>query len=152
MYVQRSIYLLQKSVSSSINPVRWQRGIKDNINPSQILPAELGGSDQNIHRAWLGDKILGAHVAKYTSNLFKDSLDRGVASSIASVALSNRFLRENISTILPGYYETHEWTDKTAGTVVEAAVSLMSDKETDDLAQYLVKKAINENILSSKRS
>ena len=93
----------------------------------------------------------GAHVAKFTITFFQDSLDRRVASNIASVALSNRFLRQNIPTILPGYDEPDEsWTDKNAGTTVEAAVSRLPEQAIDDLAECLVKKAMNEIIRGAK--
>lgn len=86
--------------------------------------------------------MLGAHVAKFTLKLFEDNLDRRVASEIASEALSNQFLKKNVSTILPGYDQV--WTRHNAGTAVEAAVSRLRDEHVEDLAQYLVKKAMNE--------
>mmetsp|Transcript_23899 Transcript_23899/g.50019 ORF Transcript_23899/g.50019 Transcript_23899/m.50019 type:complete len:151 (+) Transcript_23899:43-495(+) len=150
MWFHRTDTLLQKCTSGSIRPVLWQNGIS-NINQIYILPTEFGGRDENKHRAWYGDKVLGAHVAKYTMTLFQDSIDRRVASNIASVALSNRFLRQNIPTILPGYDHKNElWTDRNAGTAVEAAVSYLSEAQNDDLAEWLVKEAIIHIIRDAK--
>ena len=81
--------------------------------------------------------------------LFEDSLDRSVATKIASVAMSNEFLSRNISTILPNYDLSCQ-SAKANGTVVEAAVSLMSDQENDDLAKWLVMNAVNEIIREAK--
>ena len=147
MWLQLTNRLFQKSISGSINPVLWQKGIYD-IDSSLILSDDLGGRGENKHRAWYGDKVLGAHVAKFTITFFQDSLDRRVASNIASVALSNRFLRQNVSTILPRYDES--WTNKNAGTTVEAAVSRLPEEAIDDLAECLVKKAMNEIIRGAK--
>ena len=98
--------------------------------------------------AWYGDKLLGYHVAKCTVELFGTSLDRDVASKIAAVALSNRHLYKNVSIILPGYEAS--WTAPTAGTSVEAAVALVRAEENEDLAQWLVKTAINAKIKGAR--
>ena len=161
IWLQHTNYLLQKSTSGTIRtirPAQWQQGVKQ-IDPYLILPSELGGSDDNKHRAWYGDKVLGAHVARFTMTFFQDSLDRQVASTIASIALSNRFLHEKFPTIVPKdklYHGTvpqdefYHGNEAMAGTAVEAAVSRMSERKIDDLSQYLVKEAINEIIRNAK--
>ena len=115
-----------------------------------ILPKDMGGRDENLHRAWYGDKVLGAHIATFTLNLFQDSLDQQVASRIASVALSNRFLYQKASIIIPENDPSTFRNESMAGTIVETAVSRMSKPEIDDLSQYLVKEAINELIRQTK--
>lgn len=100
MWLQRSTTLLQKSVSGSILPTLWQNGVRW-VDTDLYRTADLGGREENKHRAWYGDKVLGYHVAKTTMSLFQDSLDRHTASSIASVALSNRFLQKHLPVILP---------------------------------------------------
>jgi len=120
------------------------------IEQERILTPHLGGNDVNLHRAWYGDKILGASLAKNTLSFFEDSLDRQVASKIASVALSNHFLQRNVSVILPDSDASWHSGAKETGTMIEAAISQMPEEKVDDLANYLVKEAINQLIRGEK--
>ena len=143
MWLRRTNQLLQRS----IHPTLWQQAVA-RLDPCQILPVDSGGRAENKNAAWYGDKLLGYHVAKCTVELFGTSLDRDVASKIAAVALSNRHMYKNVSIILPGYEAS--WTAPTAGTSVEAAVALVRAEENEDLAQWLVKTAINAKIKGAR--
>ena len=151
MWLQRTNTLFQRCISSnSSSSIRsWQHGVKQ-IEQKRILTPHLGGNDANLHLAWYGDKILGASLAKFTLDLFQESLDRHVASKIASVALSNRFLQQNVSVILPDCDVAWHSSAKETGTMIEAAISQMPEEKIDDLAKYLVKEAMNELIRGRK--
>ena len=145
MWLQRTNTLLARLPNSSSSIRSWQQGVKQ-IEQERILTPHLGGNDVNLHRAWHGDKILGASLAKFTLSFFQDSMDRHVASKIASVALSNRFLQQNVAKILPDCDASWHSGAKETGTMIEAAISQMPEEKVDDLAKYLVKEAMNELI------
>ena len=129
-------------------PGIWQRGICEFFD-SDILPQSLGGKPENDHLAWYGDKILNYAVANSLVDLFGSSLDRGVASQVHSKAVSNSFLRNNASILIPILYNAQDiqpkLTDRTAGTIIETGVARMHmdkrKREINDLAKWLYTEA-----------
>jgi hypothetical protein len=90
-----------------------------------ILPESLGDKPENIHLAWLGDKILGIHAANCIVDIFGRPIHRGVASEIHSKAVSNKFLRNHFGSLVPILVNAQDiepkLTDEIAGAVVETA-------------------------------
>jgi hypothetical protein len=145
-------------------PGVWQRGVSG-LFDSYILPESLGGRPENIHLAWLGDKILAIHVANCLVDIFGRPIHRGVASEIHSTAVSNKFLRNHFGSLVPILANAQDiepkLTDEIAGTVVETAIARIHSQSQEsgprkaheiiDLSNYLVKSAIIDKIQSGMK-
>jgi hypothetical protein len=145
------------SLNAPAPPRLWQAACLKVPYP-QLLPEFLGGPSNQPYRAFVGDKILGATAARVleetisgfpenynTNELSVITLDKGCATELFSIALSNRFLHAHAKLLLPKecmeLVVGSNMSDHSVGTMVEATVAAVDefDKEAvSDLARWLI--------------
>ncbi|CAB9496495.1 expressed unknown protein [Seminavis robusta] len=149
----------------------WHNAV-EKIPPEAIIP----GKDNKCNNdpklaAFVGDKILGASFARWIQkkqrnvssssvqdNADTDVYDQGSASILASVVLSNEFMADRLSQILPNPVHT-EWARQAnlgqhkLGTLVEAAVAAVDDHAAvENLVEWLIEQGqeADKNLFNPK--
>lgn len=171
----RQCYSVCTSGPESSSLGRWPavyHQIASCATSNSILQNFPGLQQQHQMNAFLGDKLLGAAAAKVLSDEFPSPhdkakfeqmwassgenhwpMEKGSATRLVCLALSNQFLRRHASIIIPDHFNhIQEHTDHTVASAVEAAVGLVhqrldfsdSDGAIKDLARYLMESAKEE--------
>mmetsp|Transcript_51463 Transcript_51463/g.60147 ORF Transcript_51463/g.60147 Transcript_51463/m.60147 type:complete len:214 (-) Transcript_51463:3-644(-) len=134
-------------------PAKWQKAVQQ-IPPAKFLPLQHGGDSDQGFAAWRGDKLLGAAAvgALQSLNLGRriynqshndtsqqqgqqdqkhNYRDRGSATKLMQIALSNRFLAAHVDALLPHEYISiaRSLSDHGVGTMIEAAVAGVHEQE-----------------------
>lgn len=154
---QQSVFNALQNIQTQLDtspPYVWIEAVR-RIKHVNILPLSLGGSPENKHLAWYGDKILGMAVASSLFSLFDSTLHRGVATSISDRAISNDFLGRNAESLLPkALLERTKMrgalSNKSLGTIIETAVARLRlekrEKPIGDLARWLKAKSVEAEV------
>jgi hypothetical protein len=146
----------------------WHKALAK-VPPDRILP-KGDGRFQKIE-AFVGDKLLGAAFAKwirsqkkkptdFTTNDTNNNVDdveylydRGEATILASVVLSNKFMADRLFQILPdpAYKDWANsgpaWSTSVLGSLVEASVTAVENVEAvDNLTEWLIAQAKEEGL------
>jgi len=155
----------------------WHKVLQQ-IKSEAILPSDITSREDHSLAAFVGDKLLGASLAKWVKEQNKLQKEKkrqeqqeqpppgedlasaaepkkresfpycneGSATKLASVVLSNKFMAERISQILPDpsfreWEKQFEYNNHSLATVVEAAVAAVYDLDVDavdDLVEWLI--------------
>ena len=131
---------------------KWQRAV-DMLPSQSLLPPALGGEADVQVAAFYGDKLLGAYVAMALRRLRVEPRAQNAARLVAmqNFAVSNEHLHMNFAHLMPQHAERlreQSENGRIAGTMVEAAVTAVHDKDDHDaiidLAEYLVHQALEQ--------
>ena len=158
---------LQSTKKESPTLSVWHSAVAK-VPPNRLLP-RTDRRNQKME-AYLGDKLLGVAFAKWILRQKKDSPansdchdvqeflhDQGSATRLGGLILSNKFMADRFSIILPDPI-FKDWASNSGrnsssvlGSIVEAAVAVVDDSEAvDDLIEWLISQGREVEMINAK--